>query len=100
MGATFYQSVDSVIDHAPSDWLFDQDDALGSWVLVFECGFENHALVIAFRRAHKFLHVRPTDKFSRESIPKWRPARFHYSDELPLLSRHSEILRFPSNSFF
>ena len=26
-------SIDPIVDHAPADWLFDQDDALGGRVL-------------------------------------------------------------------
>jgi hypothetical protein len=80
--------------------LLDQDDALGSRVLVFESGLEKNTLVIAFRRTHEFFHMGGTDKFSRERIPERCPARLHQPNELTLRPIHPEILRFEFERFF
>src|SRR5205814_2163465 len=77
-------SVDPVIDHAPADRLFDQDDALGGWVLAFEIGFEKNTLVLAFRRAHEFFHVRGPDKLSIDRFTERCPPRLHQPNELVL----------------
>ncbi len=99
MRATFYQSVDSVIDYAPTNRLLDQDNALGGWVLVFKSGLEKNTFVIAFRRAHKFFHVRRADKFSRKRISERRATRLHETDKLALRPVHPEILRFELKRF-
>jgi len=54
--------------------VFDQNDAFGGWIFVFEISFEKNAFVIALWRADKFLHLRRADDLAIDSLPKRRAA--------------------------
>jgi len=70
----------------------DQDNALSVDSCV-QGGFERDALVIAFRRAHEFFHVRRADNFARAHFRTARAAPA-LSGRTGLRAIHSKILRF------
>jgi hypothetical protein len=93
-------SVNSIINHAPADWLFYQDDALCRWGLVLERGFENHSLIVAFRRPDEFLQMSRADARARQRASKGRPSRLRVAHKLALRAVHWKILRFLFERFF
>src|ERR1035437_6937989 len=57
-------SVNPVVDDAPTDRLFDQDEAFSRRRFSKETGFENDALVISVRDANQFVNQSRADELA------------------------------------